>query len=293
MSKRITPSLALILLSAFVLHSQQSSNPPFSTLEKAIKDERGGWAGNKQHLSTVFDAERKRLGDGFETELLKWLGNDPEKHDWISYFLEHEGYLHGNRPLPHLSLLVKQQGLILVRDKDDEESRQFVLRFSVTAAILSSELGFTALASSYKNEAEGLLLRQPELEMSIGAGSEADRRRYDEIESAVQRKTPILVSDPNPPPKATISGGILNSRSLNNVKPSYPKAAHEAGASGKVDVRVVIDETGKVIWARAISGHPLLQQSSEDAAWQTKFPVTKLSGQPVKVSGTLLYNFVP
>lgn len=131
-------TLALILMSVVVSHAQQ----PFSTFEKAVKDERGGWAGNQEHLSTVFDAERRRLGDRFETELLKWLGNDPEKHYWISYFLESESYLHGNKPLPHLSLLVKQQGLVLVRDKDDEESQRYVVGLSFTAAILSSELRF-------------------------------------------------------------------------------------------------------------------------------------------------------
>lgn len=293
MIQRITYSLAAILIGAFVLHAQQSGNQPFSTLEKAVRDERGGWAGNKEHLSTVFDAERRRLGDGFETELLKWLGNDPEKHYWISSLLEHEGYLHRNKPLPHLSLLIKQQGLVLVRGRDDEQSRRYVVGLSITAAILSSELGLPALASSYKNEAEGLLLRQSELETSIPGSTEADRQRYNGIESAVSRKVPTVVADPNPPPKATISGGVLNGRSLNNVKPSYPKDAREAGASGTVEVRIVIDEMGKVIWARAVSGHPLLRQAAEDGAWQTKFPVTKLSGQPVKVSGLLLYKFVP
>ena len=47
---------------------------------------------------------------------------------------------------------------------------------------------------------------------------------------------------------------MLNGRALNKVKPAYPAAAREAGASGTVEVRVVFDETGKVIWAKAISG---------------------------------------
>ena len=63
--------------------------------------------------------------------------------------------------------------------------------------------------------------------------------------------------------------------------------------AGTVEVRVVFDETGKVIWAKAISGHPQLRQAAEDAAWQTKFSPTILSGQPVRTSGILLYNFVP
>ena len=123
MLNKIAYSLALVMLFAAVLQARQAGEAPFTTLEKAVKQEPGGWAGNKERLSTVFDAERRRLGDRFEGELLKWLGTDPERHYWISSFLESEGYLHGSKRLPHLSLLVKQQGLALVQGKDDERSQ--------------------------------------------------------------------------------------------------------------------------------------------------------------------------
>jgi TonB family protein len=195
--------------------------------------------------------------------------------------------------LPQLSLLIKQEGLALVQGKDDEESQGYVVGLSITAAILSDELGFVTLASSYKNEAEGLLMRQPDLGAFVPAVSEAERRRYEEIKSAVNRKMPTVVSDTNPQPAAKVSGGVLNGRALNKIKPVYPAAARAAGASGTVEVRVVFDESGKVIWAKAISGHPQLRQTAEDAAWQTKFSPTILSGQPVRTSGILLYNFLP
>lgn len=293
MSKRLSCSLFVILLYVTALHAGQSGEAPFVTLEKAVKQEPGGWAGDKRHLSTVFDAERKRLGDRFESELLTWLGNDPERHYWVSAFLEDEGYLHGTKRLPQLSLLVKQQGLALVQGKNDEESLGYVVGLSITAAILSDELGFRALAISYKNEAEALLLRQPDLDGFIPAVSESEHRRYEAIKSSVIRKIPTVVADANPPPAAKVSGGVLNGRALKLVKPAYPQDAHGSGASGTVEVRVVFDETGKVIWAKAVSGHPLLRQAAEDAAWQTKFSPTILSGEPVRTSGVLLYNFVP
>jgi TonB family protein len=292
MVRQLACLLSIILLCLLVLQAQQAGEAPFAAVEKAVKEERGGWAGDKSRLSTVFDAERKRLGDRFESELLKWLGNDPERHYWISAFLEYEGYLHGSKRLPHLSLLIKQQGLALVHGKDDERSRGYVVGLSITAAILSDELGFAALASAYKNDAESLLLRQPELSVFVPGASEAERRRYEGIKSAVTRTMPAVVSDTNPQPPAKVAGGILNGRALNMIKPGYPAAAREAGASGKVEVRIVFDETGKVIWAKAISGHPQLRQAAEDAAWQTKFSPTILSGQPVKTSGILVYNFV-
>ena len=284
---------AAALLCVLVLHAQQGSEAPFSNLEKAVKEEPGGWSGNKQRISTVFNAERERLGDRFESQLLKWLGEDPEKHYWISSFLEYEGYLHGSKPLPHLSLLIKQQGLALVQGKDGEESRGYVVRFGITAAILSNELGFESLAISYKDEAESLLLRHPELTTFVPGFTDADRRSYDGIKSAISRKIPTVIGDTNSQPQAKVSGGILNGRALNKVKPSYPAAGRQAGAAGTVEVRIVFDETGKVIWAQAVSGPPQLRQAAEDAAWQTKFSPTILSGQPVRTSGIMLYNFVP
>jgi len=90
----------------------------------------------------------------------------------------------------------------------------------------------------------------------------------------------------------TISGGVLNSKAVNLVKPPYPPAAKAVRAAGAVNVQVTIDENGNVISASAISGHPLLKPSAVAAARQAKFSPTKLSGQPVKVTGVLVYNFV-
>ena len=63
--------------------------------------------------------------------------------------------------------------------------------------------------------------------------------------------------------------------------------------SGAVTVQILLDETGKVISARAVSGHPLLQAAAVKAAYQARFSPTILSDQPVKVSGIITYNFTP
>jgi protein TonB len=93
-------------------------------------------------------------------------------------------------------------------------------------------------------------------------------------------------------PRAPISGGILNGKAISLPKPPYPAIAKAARASGTVVVQVIVDEEGKVISARAVSGHPLLQQASVQAAYGARFPPTRLSGQPVKITGTISYNFV-
>jgi TonB family protein len=99
---------------------------------------------------------------------------------------------------------------------------------------------------------------------------------------------------PNPPPvgpRAPISGGVLNGKAVSLVKPSYPPIAKAAHASGTVTVQVLIDENGKVVSAHAVSGHPLLQSAAVAAARASRFTPTRLSGQPVKVSGVIIYNF--
>ncbi len=56
-------------------------------------------------------------------------------------------------------------------------------------------------------------------------------------------------------------------------------------------MQIIVDEQGNVIAAKAVSGPPKLRSSAEAAAKRAKFRPTLLSGVPVKVSGTLTYNF--
>ena len=91
----------------------------------------------------------------------------------------------------------------------------------------------------------------------------------------------------------TVSGGVLNGKATSLPKPEYPAAARAVEASGAVSVQVLIDEEGNVISASAVSGHPLLRAAAESAARNATFSRTLISGQPVKVSGVIVYNFVP
>jgi len=100
---------------------------------------------------------------------------------------------------------------------------------------------------------------------------------------------------PGPPGASggrTISGGVLNGKAISLPKPPYPPIARAANASGAVNVQVLVDEKGRVVTARAVSGHPLLRAAAEGAARNARFTPTLLSGQPVKVSGVITYNFV-
>ncbi|HEX8288526.1 MAG TPA: TonB family protein [Pyrinomonadaceae bacterium] len=108
------------------------------------------------------------------------------------------------------------------------------------------------------------------------------------------KKEPEPTPVPKPPaPSKPVSGGVLNGKATSLPKPPYPAAARAVRASGAVSVQVLISESGSVISASAVSGHPLLRQAAEQAARQARFSPTQLSGQPVKVSGIITYNFVP
>jgi TonB family protein len=103
-----------------------------------------------------------------------------------------------------------------------------------------------------------------------------------------------LPEPPAPPvKKAPVKSlGVINGNATYLPKPTYSAAALAIRAQGNVDVQVMIDETGKVISANAISGHVLLRRAAEQAARNARFTATLLSNVPVKVTGVIVYNFV-
>jgi TonB family protein len=108
---------------------------------------------------------------------------------------------------------------------------------------------------------------------------------------------PLVNIDSEPPPPAPrpilkpVSGGVLNGSAINLPSPTYPESARRLRMAGIVTVDVVVDETGKVISAVATSGPAMLKDVAVQAALRARFSPTKLSGQPVKVSGVINYKF--
>jgi protein TonB len=125
--------------------------------------------------------------------------------------------------------------------------------------------------------------------MPAGPGSGAVTTTTAKVQIADEPPPPAATPTP---PRAPISGGVLNGKAISLPKPAYPPIARAAHAAGTVVVQVLIDENGNVVSAHAVSGHPLLQAAAVGAARQARFSPTKLSGQPVKVTGVIQYNFV-
>src|SRR5215203_4010653 len=100
------------------------------------------------------------------------------------------------------------------------------------------------------------------------------------------------VPDSNSGIAKPIEGGVLNSKAVSLPKPVFPQEARRVKASGRVTVKVVVDENGKVISALATDGPLPLREAAEAAARQAVFTPTTRDGITVKVAGVLTYDFV-
>ncbi|HWW73746.1 MAG TPA: energy transducer TonB, partial [Pyrinomonadaceae bacterium] len=102
---------------------------------------------------------------------------------------------------------------------------------------------------------------------------------------------------PAPTPKQPegplrLPSSVIASKAIDKPAPPYPAIAKAGGIQGAVAVQILIDEQGRVVSANATSGHPLLRQAAVQAAYRARFTPTLLSSQPVKVTGSITYNFV-
>jgi Ca-activated chloride channel family protein len=94
-------------------------------------------------------------------------------------------------------------------------------------------------------------------------------------------------------PNLAVSGGVLQGSATRKVQPAYPALARAARAQGAAQVQITVSESGEVIDARVIGGHPMFRDAALQAAKQWRFKPTELSGVPVKTQGVITFNFDP
>ncbi|HEY8461938.1 MAG TPA: energy transducer TonB [Blastocatellia bacterium] len=104
--------------------------------------------------------------------------------------------------------------------------------------------------------------------------------------------------EPPPPPPSSKRAPqrpieMVDAVVIKKVKPIYPPGARTMGVSGKVEVRVIISETGRVIEATAINGHNTLRRAAEMAALQWIFKPATRNGVPVKTESIVPFTFAP
>ena len=85
--------------------------------------------------------------------------------------------------------------------------------------------------------------------------------------------------------------GDLNSKAIGLPKPVLTEEAKRVKASGKVSVRVLVDENGKVVSATALNNVAALRTIAEDAARQTTFNPLTVDGITVRFTGILTFDF--
>lgn len=107
----------------------------------------------------------------------------------------------------------------------------------------------------------------------------------------------VPIDSPPPPPvqppvPKVVRKQIINGEAVSLPKPPYPEMAKQLKIHGMVSVQVLVDETGRVVSAKAVSGNAFLVREAQKAAFQARFAPTLLGDQPVKVSGVITYNFV-
>jgi TonB family protein len=90
-----------------------------------------------------------------------------------------------------------------------------------------------------------------------------------------------------------VSGHCWDGCPTSIVLPYYSSEARRFRLSGQVKVEAIVDETGKVIYARAVSGQPFLRQAAEQAARVSSYQSKKTCGdKAIKFRWTITYNFV-
>jgi protein TonB len=119
------------------------------------------------------------------------------------------------------------------------------------------------------------------------------------VTETIEPPPPAAVPTPTPAPTPKKETGpvrlpstLISSKAIDKPAPPYPAIAKAANVQGTVAVQIVIDERGQVISAKATSGHPLLLNAAVQAAHRARFTPTVLGGQPVKVTGSITYNFL-
>ncbi len=142
-----------------------------------------------------------------------------------------------------------------------------------------------------QDEQATALLKQKEAEQAkLSAKLPASANSFAPPTENVKPETPAPIAPSNAP--QSIELGQLNSVALKLAMPIYPEMARRLNAQGKVVVQIALDEEGKVVSAKATTGNSLLRGVSEDAARRSKFKPATASGQAIKATGFVIYNFV-
>ncbi len=89
-----------------------------------------------------------------------------------------------------------------------------------------------------------------------------------------------------------ISGHCFDGCPTSIVLPSYPREAKRLRISGQVTIETVVDENGKVVYAKVLRGNGFLKRAALQAAYRSTYtPKKTCDNRPIKFRWTINYNF--
>ncbi len=251
--------------------------------------------------------------------------NSRKKYDDAALYLKKSLEIYQLKPEQNekkIAQLLERLGVVLTYDGKTEEAAKIIENLILAAEnafgseskniipYLKTAGDFYIYTKNY-NKAENLFVRRynttfntfgeksDELEKisdefdcySSQFGEEVKNSKRDKFYALIRgsEKTKEISTDAD---DKTINGGVINGKALSLPPPSYPSGAKQRGSRGAILVKVLIDEKGEVVSARAFCGQDEeLRNASENAAMKAKFRPTTLEGKPVKVSGVITYIF--
>ncbi|HSP61743.1 MAG TPA: TonB family protein, partial [Pyrinomonadaceae bacterium] len=130
----------------------------------------------------------------------------------------------------------------------------------------------------------------------VGVAPEDTKPQATQSQPGTKQNTPATTQpksnvDTSVDENAPTDRGILNSQAIDLPKPAYPAEAKKNHVTGQVQVKVVVDETGKVISAEAEFGPEPLRAAAVEAAKRARFKPLVVNEVPLKFFGILTFDF--
>ncbi len=85
--------------------------------------------------------------------------------------------------------------------------------------------------------------------------------------------------------------GVVRPKPIYKHKPNYPQLSGRGKSRGTVTVKVLVDESGKVVDVEIVDGMPEFNKEATKAAWLTKFKPATKNGLVGRMWSELRYEF--
>lgn len=177
-----------------------------------------------------------------------------------------------------------------------------LLAFAVSAGTYAQTAGAAIVARDEATEGGGAVSRTSQgfggtAGTSSGSTARGGKTAKPAAKKTAARSTMAKTAPAKPRPWNGFVVGdkytFLNFEVASAEKPWHTREAKSAGASGLVQVEVLIDTNGKVIQAKARTGNKLLHPEAERAALASTFNRPTFGGKPARAIGFLVYRFGP